>query len=157
MMDGDRLEERMVWFRQRCKEAGLACTHQRQVIYRALAETESHPSPELIYERVRTAIPSVSLATIYKSIRTFLDEGLLMEVNPLHEAARLDANLEPHHHLVCTSCKGVQDLPMEMLEPLKPSRPLPGGFVARQYHVEVLGLCSKCAERSCDYTFSGTT
>ncbi|MCX6621813.1 MAG: transcriptional repressor [Acidobacteria bacterium] len=148
MMDADRLERRMVWFRERCKESGLACTHQRQVIYRALAESEAHPSPELVYESVRTRIPAISLATIYKSIRTFIDQGLLMQVNPLHESARLDANLEPHHHLVCTACKSVQDLPPEMLEPLRPTHPLPNGFRPRQFHVEVLGLCARCAERA---------
>ncbi len=147
MMDASRLDRRMDWFRERCKEAGLACTHQRQLIYRALAESESHPSPELVYERVRAQIPSISLATIYKSIRTFIDEGLLLQVNPLHESARLDANLEPHHHLVCTVCKAVEDLPADMLAPLRTNRPLPSGFLPRQFHVEVLGVCARCAQK----------
>ncbi|MCC7497540.1 MAG: transcriptional repressor [Bryobacterales bacterium] len=145
MTDGQHLERRMDWFRQRCKRAGLACTHQRQVIYRVLAASESHPSPESVYERVRMEIPSISVATIYKSIRTFMDQGLLQQVNPLHEAARLDANLEPHHHLVCTACKSVEDLPAELIEAPRPVRPLPNGFRAREFHIEVLGLCARCA------------
>lgn len=147
-MDAEHLERRMHWFRERCREAGLACTHQRQVIYHALAASDSHPSPEAVYERVRTQIPSISLATIYKSIRTFIDEGLLLQVNPLHEAVRLDANLEPHHHLVCTVCKSVEDLPAGMIETPRALRPLPGGFRASQFHVEVLGVCARCAGKN---------
>ncbi len=81
------LEERMEFFRERCRELGLALTHQRMVIYRALAASREHPTPESIYEQVRQEVPSISLGTVYKSIRTFSDAGLLREVNLLQVRA----------------------------------------------------------------------
>jgi hypothetical protein len=51
----------------------------------------------------------MSMATVYKNIRLFLDYGLLRDVTP-HGVLRVDGNLEPHHHLVCTRCKSVQDI-----------------------------------------------
>ena len=144
-MDRQTIQDRMQTFRRRCAEKGLAFTHQRQVIYRALASTNTHPTPEAIYDKVKKQMPSLSLGTIYKNIRTFTEAGLLQEVNLLHESLRLDANLESHHHLVCVECKSVTDLPEQEI---RPRGELPAGFEVQRYKVEVLGLCSKCSSKS---------
>jgi len=140
----------MAHFRQRCQELGLAYTHQRQVIYRLLAGTDAHPSPEAVYEKVRREMPSISLGTVYKNIKVFVDAGLVHEVSPLHETLRLDANLDPHHHLVCESCKKVQDLPEEEVEPIRFRGRLPKGFQPGRTVVEVIGLCAECARKQSD-------
>src|SRR5689334_20745091 len=93
------LSQRMALFQQRCHDLGLACTHQRIVIYRAIAGSVSHPTPESVYEQVRREMPTISLGTVYKNIHTFMEAGLLREVNILHESLRVDANLDDHHHL----------------------------------------------------------
>lgn len=139
------LTQRMETFRHRCVELGMALTHQRLVIYEALAASDEHPTPELIYERVRRSIPSISLATVYKNIRSFEEAGLLRQVNLLHESVRLDANLDNHHHLVCVECKSVTDIPEDAIEPVQMNGPVPGRFRIQRYNVEVLGLCSRCA------------
>jgi Fur family peroxide stress response transcriptional regulator len=132
-------------FRARCAERGLAVTHQRVVIYQALMAKGHHPSPEEIYRRVRRQIPSISLATVYKNIRTFIDHGLLREASPHHGCARLEVNLEPHHHLVCLRCKAIVDLAEEAVEPVRlRSRP-PAGFRVERCSVEVQGICDKCS------------
>jgi Fur family peroxide stress response transcriptional regulator len=138
------LSERMELFRERCAEKGLALTHQRLIIYEAIAATDQHPAPEVIYEHVKRKIPSISLATVYKSIRTFVDLGLLREVNLLHESLRVDANLETHHHLVCVRCKSVTDLPEQAIAPVKLRAELPGNFRAQKFNVEIQGLCARC-------------
>ena len=79
-------------FRRRCKEQGLAFTFQRQVIYEAVADSRAHPTPELIYAQVRQRIPSISLGTIYKNVKTFLDSGLLKEVTLHHGSLRLESD-----------------------------------------------------------------
>jgi Fur family peroxide stress response transcriptional regulator len=142
----DLVARRMDLFRQRCVELGLALTHQRLVIYQALAASEQHPTPESIYEQVRQQVPSISLGTVYKNIRTFVEAGLLREVSLLHDSLRLDANLTSHHHLVCIRCKSIQDLPAEAVEPVRLKQLPPGGFRPERYSVEVLGLCANCAE-----------
>ncbi len=147
-MNHEPLSARMELFRERCVENGLAVTHQRMVIYEALASTDAHPTPEAVYEIVRRKIPSISLATVYKSVRTFVDLGLLREVTLLHERQRLDANLEDHHHLVCEQCKAVTDIPEGVLTPLEVRGRLPGKFQARQIRVDVLGLCAACSRRA---------
>ena len=77
-------------FRDESRRRGLAFTHQRQVIYRVAASMTEHPTPEAIYERVRREMPSISLATVYKNIKTFLDAGILRELSVHHGSLRLD-------------------------------------------------------------------
>ena len=62
-------------FRRCCKEHGFAFTFQRQVIYEAVVDSRDHPTPDLIYEQVRKRIPSISLGTVYKNVKTFLDSA----------------------------------------------------------------------------------
>jgi Fur family peroxide stress response transcriptional regulator len=135
----------MDFFRRRCLELGLACTHQRMVIYKALASTDSHPTPESIYEQVKREIPAISLGTVYKNIRTFTEAGLLREVSVLHDSLRLDANLGDHHHLVCVRCKAVFDVPNSEVAPVRLRKPLPEGFRLERCTVEFLGVCAQCA------------
>jgi len=132
-------------FRQRCRAAGFALTHQREIIFRTVYELRSHPTPEAIYEKVRGQIPSISLATVYKNLNTFVEAGLLREVSPLHGSLRVDANTEEHHHLVCRECRMVVDLDAGDLEPARLKTPLPEGFVLERCAVEFYGLCPRCA------------
>lgn len=132
-------------FRRRCKERGLAFTFQRQVIYEAVVDSREHPTPELIYEQVRQRIPSISLGTIYKNVKTFLDSGVLKEVTIHHGSLRLESNMTPHHHLVCSSCKAIFDIEESAVEPVQlPRTELPAGFSIKQCRVEFVGLCKGC-------------
>lgn len=137
--------QKMQWFRSRCVEAGLPCTHQRQVLYRALVEALDHPSPEMLYERVKRDIPSVSLGTVYRNIKTFLDNGLIGEVSLHHGSLRLEANNTHHHHLVCRSCRKMFDLPAEQVDEIRLREQLPHGFQLERFVVEAHGLCAECA------------
>ena len=132
-------------FRRRCKERGLAFTFQRQVIYEAVVDSREHPTPELIYEQVRQRIPSISLGTIYKNVKTFLDSGVLKEVTLHHGSLRLESNMTPHHHLVCSSCKAIFDIEESAVEPVQlPASELPNGFSIKHCRVEFVGECKSC-------------
>lgn len=146
MSPAARLQNRMEFFQRRSAECGLASTHQRQVLYRAIAESDEHPSPEALYEKVKQEIPSISLGTIYRNIKIFTNCGLLEEVTPLHEASRLDPNLTNHHHLVCRCCHSIVDVPYEDIEPVRFRTNPPEGFHVERY--EILGICSRCAMKA---------
>jgi Fur family peroxide stress response transcriptional regulator len=103
-----------------------------------------HPARVGIYERVEAQILSISLGTVYKNIKTFLDTGLLREASPMRGSLRVDANTMEHQHLICTGCRAVFDLGADDLEPARPRRPLPEGFVLQCCAVEVHGLCASC-------------
>ncbi len=134
-------------FRELCHRHLLAATHQRQVIYETVMLLPGHPSPEAIYGKVREKIPSISLATVYKNIRTFLERGMLREVSLHYGSLRVEPNQSPHHHLVCMNCKSIRDLRAEALEPLRLRHKLPRGFQVKRIAVDILGLCKACSSK----------
>jgi Fur family transcriptional regulator, peroxide stress response regulator len=135
-------------FASLCRKHQLAATHQRRVIYETVMSLEGHPSPELIYEAVRKKIPSISLATVYKNVRTFLESGMLREVSMHHGSLRVEPNEAEHYHLVCTHCRRITDLDSETVSvrPLKRKRSLKG-FQVTRISVDVLGVCAACAAK----------
>lgn len=129
-----------------CRQHGLAATHQRQKIYEVLMMGRTgHHSPEQIYERVRQDLPSISLATVYKNLRTFVEAGMLREVSP-HHGWRIDGNPHPHHHLICTRCRSITDIDLERIDPVKLHGPLPAGFRVEKFSVEIQGICRACSQ-----------
>jgi Fur family transcriptional regulator, peroxide stress response regulator len=135
-------------FRELCHRHGLAATHQRAVIFKALMALPGHPNPEEVYEKVRRQVPSMSLATVYKTFHAFLEAGIVSEINLHRGSLRVDPNPEPHHHLVCVACRTVEDLDDAVLAPVRLKSPLPEGFVVERYALEVHGLCKRCAAKS---------
>ena len=134
-------------FRELCHQHGLAATHQRQIIYETVLSLHGHPSPEAIYDKVRRKIPSISLATVYKNIQTFLESGMLREVSLHHGALRVEPNTHPHHHLVCIRCKSISDLDEDNLGPIRLMQKLPAGFQVKRISVDVLGVCDACSSK----------
>ena len=135
-------------FSSLCRKHQLAATHQRRVIYETVMSLHGHPSPELIYESVRKKIPSISLATVYKNVHTFVQSGLLREVSMHHGSMRVETNHCDHHHLVCTRCRKITDLEPETVQvrPLTKRRSL-NGFQVTRVSVDVLGICAACAAK----------
>lgn len=131
-------------FRELCQRHGLAVTRQRAMIYDSLMRTHGHPSPEEIYEQVRKQIPTISLATVYKTLHTFIESGLLRELSLHHGSLRVDTHQHPHHHLVCTECKSVFDLEEDALKPAKVIGKIPKGFRVQRMSVEIHGVCADC-------------
>ena len=132
--------------RELCRRHGLAVTHQRAVIYKSLMSAPGHPSPEEVYAVVRKQIPSISLATVYKTLHTFVESGVLREVSLHHGSLRVDPVTEPHHHLVCTKCKAIFDLAEDALEAPHIVGRIPKGFRVQGISVELHGLCEKCSK-----------
>ena len=135
-------------FRDRCAAVGLACTQQRQVVYRIMTEPGQHWTPDELFQRARREIPSISLATVYKTIKTFRKVGLLRDLNLPFSKQHLDANLAPHHHLVCLECRRVIDLYHVELNQTAVKAKIPKGFQVNRYCLEILGVCEACADRT---------
>jgi len=137
-------------FLARCRTAGIAVTPQRLAIFRRLAATERHPSAEQLHAAVRREMPTLSLATVYKTLDTLARIGAVRPVSRLGARGRWDANLEPHHHLVCTTCGTVTDVTEPRLEAAaQPAAAAAArhGFEAAGHSVEIFGRCAACRGR----------
>lgn len=119
-------------------------TPQRVAIYEALLESTDHPTPEILFSRVQPQMASLSLATIYKTLEALTRLHLVSELPATGQSRRFDANMEPHQHLVCTSCGLLTDHRDAKLERVEAPRDL-NGFVPHSVHIHIHGLCSSCA------------
>jgi Fur family peroxide stress response transcriptional regulator len=140
------VESRVEQMIHRCREAGMNVTPQRIAVYRALLKSTEHPTPEAIFNEVSPSMPSLSLATIYKSLEALESLGLVREVPVVSDSRRYDANLESHHHLVCTECGDVTDYYSEDLDSIMPKKKI-RGFNPSFVSVHINGICADCQKR----------
>ena len=141
------LRERIDHFVARCRAAALAVTPQRLAIFRQLAATDRHPSAEELHAAVRSEMPTLSLATVYKTLDTLASIGAVRPVSRLGARGRWDANLGPHHHLICTDCGAVSDVTERALDAAaRPARRAAArhGFAVAGHAVEIFGRCAGC-------------
>jgi len=142
----DEIKRRAGRFKSVLKASGIRMTPQRAVIFGEFARRDDHPDAESIFKRVRRRLPSISLDTVYRTLWLFEDLGLIATLEPLRGGARFDANMESHHHFVCSRCGATSDFTASSYENL----PVPDavrrfGRVERTL-VELRGVCRNCLE-----------
>jgi len=131
-------------FDARCRKRGIALTPQRLAIIRALLNSENHPSADEICAAVRRSHPHVSLATVHRILEQFCEVGEARKVTLLHEVARYDGNVEPHHHILCVRCRRVQDIEIPDADTLLEGRTSLGEFTLLRCSLEIDALCGRC-------------
>ena len=134
-------------FVARCRAAGLVVTPQRLAVFRHLAAGHGHPSAEELYVAIRREMPSLSLATVYKTLDVLGRIGAVRRVAGRGARRRWDAGRESPHHLVCIECGSVSDVRDARLDAVKRrTAVLAGrhGFQASGHVVEIFGRCAVC-------------
>jgi len=101
--------------RDRLMKRQLKATPQRVVIYEALVNMNNHPTAEMIYEHIHPNNPSISLATVYKTLDTFVESKLADKVLSDHGVSRYDGYTDTHNHLYCTNTDELIDYEDEEL------------------------------------------
>ena len=129
---------------EKLRNSGLKLTHQRMEVLREVSCCSDHPDAKQIYERVRTRIPAVSLDTVYRTLWTLKEVGLLNTLGPSQERVRFDANTDPHHHFICTRCGRTEDFYDDRFNSLKIPREVRRMGAVEQARVEFRGICTKC-------------
>ncbi|MDU2063224.1 MAG: Fur family transcriptional regulator [Sporomusaceae bacterium] len=92
------------------RDKGFKVTPQRLAIYNVLANTKAHPSAEMIFAELQPLYPTMSLATVYKTIEILKEIGLVQVLNAGEDSFRYDARVESHSHIRCMQCGRVDDL-----------------------------------------------
>jgi len=139
------IDRRMRRFVDECRGSGLKVTHQRTEIFRELAATAEHPDAETIYTRVRRRIPAISRDTVYRALSALEARGLIRKAEVLLHRARYDANIDQHHHFVCTHCGLVRDVSDKALGGLAIPRSVGTLGRVESAHVQLRGICSDCS------------
>ncbi len=140
------LKRRIDSFKAAAKQAGVKLTHQRLEIFREVASSLEHPDAEMVFRAVQARMPTVSLDTVYRTLWTLRDLGIISPLGPRRESVRFDANLTDHHHYVCMRCGLTRDFESTELNALRIPESVQGIGSIVATHVEVRGVCARCSK-----------
>ncbi len=133
-----------VVLRNALEAKGQRYTEQRAAVYRYLLGTVRHPTADEVFTAVRSEIPDISLATVYKSLEALVGCELATKLTYGDAAARYDARTDPHPHARCTVCGAVLDVPGRIDARLLESLGAVRGFTVEGYRLELVGRCGGC-------------
>ena len=122
---------------------GQRFSYQREQIYEAVCATRTHPTAEMVYHRLKPALPRLSLGTVYRNLHQMAQEGRLTELDG--PTIRFDADTAPHAHLRCAQCGGLRDLEHLRYDEALDRRAEAGGCVITGHTLVFNGLCPACA------------
>ena len=84
---------------------------KRNAILECLRNTHAHPSAEALFQMLQKDHPDISLATVYRNLTLFKNQGIIQSLGTVNGIERFDGNTAPHVHFVCGNCESVLDLP----------------------------------------------
>ena len=127
---------------QRLADSGLRATPQREVIYDVLLKKRDHPTADEVFARVKTELPTISLATVYNCLETLVQCDLVRAVNFERAPTRYCPNLRPHAHFHDEQTGRTHDIDLPaVLENL--NGVLPRGFDAKSVEITFRGKAAK--------------
>jgi Fur family peroxide stress response transcriptional regulator len=130
------------------KEHDFRLTPQRVELVRLIAASEGHPSAAQLYEKIKVQFPTMSQATVYKTLALLKEMNQVLEID-LRDDSHYDGNRpQPHPHLICMKCNKIIDgevsLDQEALRKLEQV----SGYTILRPQITLYGLCPDCkAER----------
>lgn len=119
-------------------------SHQRERIYRSVAESDQHPTANMVYDALKTEMPKLSLGTVYRNLNQLADAGRLKKIPLADGSCRFDKTTAAHSHIVCEECGGVADVALPSMQPLAESVRQQTEYSLLSYDVVLRGVCKEC-------------
>ena len=119
-------------------------TPQRLAILEFLKGNTNHPSAADVFRAITLNFPTMSIATVYNTLETLKEKGVVKELGIDSDKKRFDPNPEPHHHLICLDCREIIDVFSDFTLDLQENEKC--GYEVVGNHVDFYGICPKCKE-----------
>ena len=121
---------------------------KRSAILTCLQNTHTHPSAETLHQLLQAEHPDISLATVYRNLALFKNQGIIQSLGTVGGIERFDANTKPHVHFICTSCHAVIDLPqIDVPQQLKGMVEANCGGQVSECQLSFTGICQNCCQK----------
>jgi Fur family ferric uptake transcriptional regulator len=120
-------------------------TRQRNAILSVITEAGRPLSTQEILVEGQGLVPSLSIATVYRTLKDLITEGWIVPVKLPGEADRYEVTkLGEHYHFKCSSCSKVFDIHERIKNN---SLPVPADFIVESYDLILYGRCSECVPK----------
>lgn len=129
------------------KELGLRSTKQRETIAKVVHDSKAHQNAETILEKSRVVDESISLATVYRTLKLLQECGLVQAHRFGDAEATYECSMdekEHHDHLICTQCNSIVEFMNDDIERLQNEVAKSMGFRIFYHKMELYGLCTAC-------------
>jgi len=127
------------------RENGLRVTAIRMAVLESLTDHAHLPAEEVL-ELVRSRLGTASMQSVYDTLHTLTDAGIVNEIEPAGHPARYELRVgDNHHHMICRICGRIEDVDCSVgISPcLAPTQQY--GFVLEVAEVTYWGVCPLCA------------
>lgn len=120
---------------------------KRSAILACLQSTKAHPSAETVYQMLQKQRSDISLATVYRNLTLFKQQGLIQSLGTVNGIERFDYNTTPHVHFICSCCQAVIDLPdIAVPEQMMSAVESTIGGQVEQCQLSFTGTCQACCQ-----------
>lgn len=119
-------------------------TTQRLFILDYLRNVAIHPPAEVIYEKVRKKLPTISLGTVYRNLNLLVKNNYILELHTANGKHHFDGNTKYHLHFICNHCATIYDI-WEIKDILRQKMKLPG--IIEKVECNLYGVCQKCLKK----------
>jgi Fur family peroxide stress response transcriptional regulator len=126
------------------REMGCKVTPQRLAIYEVLKTCNMHPTAETIYDIISADYPTMSLATVYKTLDLLKEAKIIQELNISGNTARYDVNPAPHPHIICTKCGKIENVDMKISKNLLNKARKSTDYNIGNIQLYFFGVCPYC-------------
>lgn len=131
------------------RHAGGRITSTRRATVEALlASPDRHTSAEEIVDAVRRRHADVAESTIYRTLATLEDLGVVTHMHLDHGPATFHLSDHEHRHLVCRECRAIIEVPATVFAAVSDEIERAYGFVIEDEHFAVRGVCRECRGRA---------
>jgi len=128
------------------RRKGFKATSQRIAICRYALNSREHPTVQRIYTEVKKAHPTVSLATVYKTLKVLMGLHLVQELVFTETETRYDSNMEPHLNVVCLRCGKVSDAG-DQIGKIVAKAASTARFTVTGQRLDLYGICESCGKK----------
>jgi Fur family peroxide stress response transcriptional regulator len=130
------------------RKKGYKATSQRIAICRFALRSRDHPSAQSVYREIKPVHPTVSLATIYKTLHVLNELGLVGELAFPDGETRYDSYMPPHANLVCRRCGDIRDIDDPVTREMVARVAAKARFTLIGQRLDIYGICQKCNHRT---------
>ena len=126
---------------------GYKATPQRIAICRFAASSREHPTAGRIYNEVRKQYPTVSLATVYKTIDILKEHHIIQELAIVDGDKRFDSNTKTHLNLICIKCGEIRDSDNPVIKDSVEKAAEEQRFNITSQNLTLYGVCHQCTAK----------
>ncbi len=131
--------------KQELIDAGIRPSVQRLAIFEYVRQSCQHPTAEVVYEALCDELGSLSLTTVYNTLKLFVDAGLISMLTIDDTFRCFDGNRNYHAHFRCNHCGCIVDMEMKkdfisLVEGVE-------GYEVTDAQLYLKGLCPVCIKK----------